>query len=232
MTTTTTTAQWIAAGGASVGGVATAVAVVVTYLGLRGELRRANQDRAEAHREHRDREATQARLVLVRTDVDRAPRPDDFTITGTHACGEVAVLLDNQSAEPVLDARVEQLVLQTFVGPTAFDYAEPVQRWHLDPGWDPGDDPVPGGSGRNWHVIVSVGTPPQRHTITPEDRFMATLVFTDAHGRRWRRTGNDQPERVLPPGAASARDVAPGATASWAAPEPSRWTRLRWPRRR
>lgn len=214
-------AQWIGALGSAIGAAATCIAVVVAYRGLRGELRRANDDRALAHRERTDREAAQARLVLVRVDVALPPGPDPAIITGTHRHGDIAVLLDNQSDEPVLDARVEQLLLQTLVGPTVFDYAEPAQQWRLNPDWNPGQDPVPGGSGRDWHIVVSTGSDQQRHHIDPNDRFIATVVFTDATGLRWRRTGTDQPVRVLLTTASGGPEPgepggpAPGASASW-----------------
>lgn len=187
----TTTPQWIAAVGSVLGAIATTVAVIVAYLGLRGELRRANEERELAHRERSDREAAQARLVLVRLDVGLPPGPNPAVITGTHPRGDVAVLLDNQSPHPVLDARVEQVTVQTYSGPTPVDFAEPAQSWRLDPGWDQGNDPIPGGGGRNWHIVIDSGAPLERHLVDERDRFEVTVVFTDAAGLRWKRTGTN-----------------------------------------
>lgn len=210
----TTTAQWIAAWGTVGGAIATLVAVVLAYLGLRGELRRANEQRSidaaqreQDRHERRDREAAQARLVLVTVDALPPPRPDSPVITGTHRRGEVRVLLHNQSQQPVLDAHVDHVVLRMRTSTTRPPYteiAEPPQRWELDPEHQPATGPIAGADGRRWQIVIlrpdlETGTEGRR-VVGDNDEYEATVVFTDAAGLRWRRTGLAQPQPVLEPG--------------------------------
>lgn len=190
-------AQWLAAVSTAVGAVFTIAAVGLAYFGLRGELRRAREERADLQRERHDREASQARLVLIRTRIALPPGRNWAFGSGTHERGDVTVLLDNQSSAPVLEAQLVRVVLQTNSRLSTCP-SEPCQSWAFEPDFDPGDDPVVGAAGLQWAVVVYDDEQQRdRHVIDAGDRFLATVEFTDAAGLRWSRTGTEQPVRLL-----------------------------------
>lgn len=124
----------------------------------------------QSQAERRDREADQARLIVA-------------ALWGVGVTDKFRqfIILRNHSDQPVFTVRIHGV-------PT-------------------GKDRYDGGHGRTEaeyeQAVLSPGDATERHGIAddpPSGKSVAEVVcfsFTDAHGRRWRREGGNQPVRVL-----------------------------------
>ena len=177
-------AAWVAAWGQVGGAAATTGAVIVAFwLGWR--------DRRWRRADQAERDMGQARLVTV--DVDHPYR-------GLDNDGEpefpMVVAMTNNSAEPVVDAKVTEVRSETQPR-LGWDH-----RWSGDPTIRY-DAPVLG-PGETWSGEVYY-TLPEAERINGQDEApgpfgenAVTISFTDARGLRWTRTGTELPVRQDP----------------------------------
>jgi hypothetical protein len=165
------------------GAAGTVLAVVVA---LRIAQREAATEADRVRSETVEREIEQARLVTAEMVY---PDPDDISPYGVEYA--VAVRITNHSTTHIVYPRVEGFVHQN-VGITTWDImTEP----EAGGGYDGAPTVLP--AGKHDLVPISVTYQPE---ITPEMYPISTqpiIGFTDAAGRRWRRTGSATPLRVL-----------------------------------
>lgn len=161
--------DWWAAWGQWVGGLGSiAAAAAALWIAWRGW--------ARADAERRDSEADQAHLISA-----------EWRGSGKAERGMYqgwALYVDNHSAQPVYDVAAEAM-------------------------WAPHSD-TPGQWECSWGATQIESMPPQstrpmtvswrphqpKTTEAEHGRIYATISFTDANGRRWRRTSGTQPERM------------------------------------
>jgi hypothetical protein len=198
-----------------VGGLAAAVAIVATWFLVRRDAvaaeARWKQDAAETEErwteelsrrevsertaearwaaELRDREERQAKAVwmqvlrharLVLSEVT-----DGFGPNGQHF---ISVKITNHSPEPVLFPRVESFV-HPAGGKVSWDISAAEQ---LDDFWAP-PDWIAAGASTYLPVEISYDPKPTTEQFRAQRGTVAIIVFQDAGGRRWRRTGAQEP---------------------------------------
>lgn len=155
----------------SLGDIISGISTALAFLGTLWLIRRESMDRRAderaRHDERRDEDMRQARLIFA------VPAGGGRYSRGGQEFESIGVRVYNHSAEPVFDLSVSPSDLP---GETST-----LKMIHPDA------DGVTsfGGLPKGW----SKAHPSEHRSITVE--------FTDAGGRRWRRTDHGQPERVV-----------------------------------
>jgi hypothetical protein len=129
----------------------------------------------QAQIERRDQQADQARLIIA-----EPVGPEHYNPSPVHTR---PVTVSNRSQSPVFNVSVvdpDEDSMLMHMGGTPFKLSRPVNQPVLNPG-------------DNTLAVAVLGVNATEQMPTTE---YLIFIFTDSHGRRWRRTGSGQPLRL------------------------------------
>jgi hypothetical protein len=178
--------DWMQAWGSVVGLVLSGLAALATWILLRHEIRVRRE-------EQRDREATQARLIVGRaTQLSRTEEADYETPNGVKrttrsvASDRVRWVVTNHSAAPVFNLRVSVYSTTLNSGvewPLWIDVLE---------GREDGVVEIDGLGASPEDLLRDRG-----FAALPDDDLYVEMIFTDSAGLHWERVGHNPPNRLL-----------------------------------
>jgi hypothetical protein len=173
-----TAPDWVAAVG-SVG------AMFLVGGGLLWEVHRRRVDDERLAVERRDDEASQARLVTLQAEGHPATdwRGDPLGGDPLNGVTAVEVTVTNDSSAPILNLDLRELRFAADDVDYSGQAATSDSRMHLRLA-----------AHSNWTASFHFSSP---RPLSEGPRYRYQLEFTDAHGRRWRRRGTEQPVRVI-----------------------------------